>query len=250
MTSPYLSVVVPAYNEEINLPNTVRAVQAKLDELQVTHEIIIVDDGSTDRTPEIARSLVAADDRVRLEVHPENRGPGSGVFTGIEVARGEFVIFIPADLAMDLDYLHRYLDAAQDADLVVGLRSDRRDYTLARKCISYTNIFLVRAMFGMKQRQFNYIHCYRRSLLESMNIETRGVFITAEIMIKANDLGYRLVEVEIPYVPRTAGAATCGRLSVILATVADLLRLWLKRTFLPRQYRRGLQRPLRRATVS
>lgn len=242
MSAPYLSVVVPAYNEEINLAETVPAVQRKLDALDVAHEIIVVDDGSTDRTAEVAHQLAARDPRVRVAVHPENRGPGSGVFTGIELAEGRFVMFIPADLAMDLDHLHKYLDASRDADLVVGLRSDRRDYTLARKLVSYTNIFLIRMLFGMKQRQFNYIHCYRRSLLRQVNIETRGVFITAEIMIKAHDLDYRLVEVEIPYVPRTAGVASCGRASVIAKTVRDLLRIWLKRTFRPRLYRATLYR--------
>ncbi len=242
MSAPYLSVVVPAYNEEVNLPNTVHAVAAKLEELDVTYEIIIVDDGSTDATPERARDLAAANPRIRLERHPENRGPGSGVFTGIELAEGDFVMFIPADLALDLDHLYKYLDAARTADLVVGLRSDRRDYSFPRKIVSYTNIFLIRTLFGMKQRQFNYIHCYRRTLLQQLNIESRGVFITAEIMIKANDLGYRLVEVEIPYVPRVAGVATCGRAAVILQTVRDLLRLWLRRTLLRRRYRHGLAR--------
>ncbi|MFQ5506185.1 MAG: glycosyltransferase family 2 protein, partial [Planctomycetota bacterium] len=192
MSAPYLSVVVPAYNEELQLPSTVRAVAAKLDELNVTYEIIVVDDGSTDATPERARELAAENPRIRLERHPENRGPGSGVFTGIELARGEFVIFIPADLALDLDHLHKYLDASRHADVVVGLRSDRRDYSLARKFVSHVNIFLIRVLFGMKQRQFNYIHCYRRSVLRQLNIESRGVFITAEIMIKAHDLGHTL----------------------------------------------------------
>lgn len=241
--SPYVSVVIPAFNEEANLSSTVRTVSAKLEELETSFEILIVNDGSTDRTREIAEELVASDpDRIRLINHPENRGPGSGVFTGIEASKGEFVIFIPADLALNINELHKYADASRACDLVVGIRSDRRDYSLFRKFVSIVNIAMIKILFGMKERQFNYIHMYRRTMLESIHIESRGVFITAEIMIKARDLGYRLQEVEITYVPRTSGKATCGNRTVILKTVKDLLSLWWKRTFRRNTYLRSMKK--------
>ncbi len=241
--SPYVSVVIPAFNEEANLASTVRTVSAKLEELETSFEILIVNDGSTDRTREIAEELVASDpDRIRLINHPGNRGPGSGVFTGIEASKGEFVIFIPADLALDINELHKYADASRACDLVVGIRSDRRDYSLFRKFVSIVNIGMIKILFGMKERQFNYIHMYRRTMLESIHIESRGVFITAEIMIKARDLGYRLQEVEITYVPRTSGKATCGSRTVILKTVKDLLSLWWKRTFRRDAYLRSMKK--------
>jgi glycosyltransferase involved in cell wall biosynthesis len=234
--NPYVTVIVPAFNEEENVRSTVSSIAHKLDELETTFEIIIVNDGSTDRTRAIAEELCDADNRVRLINHPTNRGPGSGVFTGIEASEGEFVIFIPADLALDINELSRYIDASRTCDLVVGVRSDRRDYSLFRKFVSVVNICLIRLLFGMKERQFNYIHMYRREMLRRIHIESRGVFITAEIMIKARDLGYRLREVDITYVPRTAGKATCGSCRVIWKTVADLFRFWWKRTFHRAEY--------------
>ncbi|RJP74792.1 MAG: glycosyltransferase family 2 protein [Candidatus Abyssobacteria bacterium SURF_17] len=228
---PYVSVIVPAFNEEMNLRPTVTLVANKLDELKTSFEIIIVNDGSTDRTRPIAEELGQADARIRLINHPRNLGPGSGVFTGIEAGRGEFVIFIPADLALDVNELQKYVDASRTCDLVVGVRSDRRDYSFFRKIVSLVNIALIKLMFGMKERQFNYIHMYRRTMLERMHIESRGVFITAEIMIKARDLGYRLKEVDITYVPRSAGTATCGNPAVIRRAIRDLFLLWWKRTF-------------------
>jgi glycosyltransferase involved in cell wall biosynthesis len=229
--SPYVSVVVPAYNEEENLQPTITQVAGKLDELGATFEIIIVNDGSTDGTLGIAEQLAEADARIRLINHLENIGPGSGVFTGMEAANGEFVIFIPADLALEPADLQKYIDASKECDLVVGVRSDRRDYSVMRKVVSYVNIFLIKLLFRMKERQFNYIHMYRSSMLNGINIESRGVFITAEIMIKARDLGYRLQEVDIRYVPRTAGQATCGNPGTIFDTVKDLFGFWWKRTF-------------------
>jgi hypothetical protein len=143
-------------------------------------------------------------------------------------AAGEAVMFIPADLAMDLDDLHKYFEAAAEADVVVGLRSDRRDYSAFRKLVSVVNIALIRVLFGMRLRQFNYIHLYRREVLEAMAVESRGVFLAAEILIKARDLGYRLAEVEVGYVPRRAGQASCGRPGVIAKAAWELGRFWLR----------------------
>jgi glycosyltransferase involved in cell wall biosynthesis len=229
--TPYISAVVPAYNEEENLRSTVTRVAEKLNELDTAFEIIVVNDGSTDRTQEIAEELNQADKRIRLINHPCNLGPGSGVFTGIESAQGEFVIFIPADLALEPDDLEKYIETSRSCDVVVGIRSDRSDYSLFRKFVSYVNIYLIKILFRMKERQFNYIHMYRTSMLERMNIDSRGVFITAEIMIKARDLGYRLKEVDIKYIPRTAGKATCGNPGTIFDTVKDLFSFWWRRTF-------------------
>ena len=236
---PYVSVVVPAYNEEENLRPTVEIVGAKLDELNTTFEIIIVNDGSADRTREIAEQICKDDGRVRLITPPHNIGPGSGVFTGIEAAEGEFVIFVPSDLALEPDDLKTYIDPSRDCDLVVGVRSDRRDYSIFRIFVSYVNIFLIKLLFRMKERQFNYISMYRTTMLNKINIESRGVFITAEIMIKARDLGYRLREIDVRYVPRTAGAATCGSPETIFDTVKDLFGFWLKRTLRTAVYLRS-----------
>ncbi|MFP4056856.1 MAG: glycosyltransferase family 2 protein [Candidatus Brocadiia bacterium] len=224
---PDLTVVMPAYNEEANLEPTVEALTARLRELGVAYELLVVDDASTDRTAAVARELADRDPALRLLRHPRNLGPGAGVATGLRAARGDSVMFIPADLAMDLRDLHKYFDS--EADVVVGLRSDRRDYSAFRKLVSAVNIALIRLLFGMPLRQFNYIHRYRREVLEGMTLESRGVFLTAEILIKARDLGYRLEEVEVGYVPRRAGRASCGRPGVIARAVWELVRFWARR---------------------
>ena len=228
MPPPDVTVVIPAYNEEETLAPTVEAIAGKLRELGKSYEMLVVDDGSTDGTADVARRLGEADGAVRLIQHERNRGPGSGVVTGIEHAAGEAVMFIPADLAMDLGDLHKYFDAAEEADVVVGLRSDRRDYSGFRKLVSVVNIGLLRLLFGMRLRQFNYIHLYKRHIFEHITIEMRSVFMTAEVLIKARDLGYRLTEVEIGYVARTAGEASCGRPRVIARAVWDLARFWVR----------------------
>jgi glycosyltransferase involved in cell wall biosynthesis len=164
--------------------------------------------------------------RIRLLRHDTNRGPGSGILTGIANARGILITFIPADLAITLDQFPKYLEAAKHADVVVGIRSDRSDYSFLRKINSHTYIWMVKILFGMRQRQFNYVHLYRREIFKQVDIWSQGVFITAEIMIRARDCGFRIKEVEIDYVPRISGKASCGRPAVIGKTFSDLMTFW------------------------
>jgi len=226
---PFLSVLMPAYNEEAGLARSVDLVLSRLDDLGIAAEILIVDDGSSDRTGQIADELAARHERVRAFHHPVNWGIGAGFLTGVAQARGEWLILIPADLALDLGELRKYLEAAPGADIVVGIRSDRSDYTLFRRLVSWTNIHLIRALFGMKQRQFNYISMYRLDVLREMEIKYwRSAFFFAEIMIKAQALGRRLVEIEIRYLPRASGRATGARLGLIARTVVDMFCFWLR----------------------
>lgn len=207
--SPQLSVVMPAYNEEAGLARNVGLLAARLAQLDVGFEIVIVNDASADRTGAIADELAAADPRVRAIHHPANREIGGGFVSGVAAATGEWLILIPADLALDLAELGKYLDAARGADVVVGIRSDRSDYSGYRLLVSWINIRLIQILFGMRERQFNYISMYRLAVLQQMKIDYwRSAFFHAETIIKAKALGYRLTEVEISYVPRASGQPT------------------------------------------
>jgi glycosyltransferase involved in cell wall biosynthesis len=226
-SGPQLSVVMPAYNEEAGLARNVGLLAARLAQLGVIFEILIVDDASTDRTGAIADEL-AADPRVRAIHHPANRGIGGGFVSGVAAATGEWLILIPADLALDLAELGKYLDAARGADVIVGIRSDRSDYSGYRLLVSWINIRLIQLLFGMRERQFNYISMYRLAVLRRMKIEYwRSAFFHAETIIKAKALGYRLVEVEISYVPRASGQPTGARPKLLIRTVRDMLRFWV-----------------------
>ena len=143
-----------------------RLLAAKLAELGITFEIVIVDDASRDRTGAIADELAVADPCVRVIHHPSNLGIGGGFLTGLHAARGEWLILIPADLALELSDLGKYLEAAAvsaegQPDVVVGIRSDRSDYSAVRLLVSWVNIRLIQVLFGMRERQFQYISMYR-----------------------------------------------------------------------------------------
>ncbi|MBI3070486.1 MAG: glycosyltransferase family 2 protein [Deltaproteobacteria bacterium] len=227
----FLTILIPAFNEEVNLRTHLPSILEKAALYARDFEVLVVDDGSTDSTAAVVEGFQTRDGRIRLIRHPQNLGPGSGVKTGIREARGDWIIFIPADIAIDLDHLPRYIAAAEHADVVVGLRSDRRDYSLRRKFSSVVYIGLVKLLFAMPQRQFNYVHMYRRAIFEKFDVEYGSVFITAEICIKARDAGFRLTEVEIGYVPREHGEAAGGKPKVIARATRDLFHYWWRWRF-------------------
>jgi len=226
---PQWTVFIPAYNEASNLPTCLEQLTAETARLGVTVEFLIVNDASRDETGPLAEALALADPRIRVIHHARNLGIGGAFVTAIEHAHGEWLILIPADLALHVSELHKYLDAAPAADIVVGVRSDRSDYNWARLLVSQTNIFLIQRLFGMSERQFQYISLYRLAVLRALKIEFwRSAFFLAEVLIKAKRLGYRLTEVEIAYAPRLTGKATGGKLWLIVVTVIDLFRFWLR----------------------
>jgi glycosyltransferase involved in cell wall biosynthesis len=223
---PRLSVVVPAHNEELNLRGTVGQVAQSLERLGCAFEVIVVDDGSTDRTAEVVESLGQSDGRIRLSSNRANFGIARSFSHGASLARGEWVILIPADLAMDPLQIGEFLAAGESADIVVGLRSDRRDSSRLRRLVSQLNIVLIRILFRMPQRQFNFVTMYRRVVLSRLEIQSSSVFFHAEILIKARDMGYRISELNIRYVPRLHGKTSTSHPRVIVAAIREMLGFW------------------------
>jgi glycosyltransferase involved in cell wall biosynthesis len=161
--------------------------------------------------------------------HPRNLGIGRALHTGFCAARGKRTIFIPADLAMRLDELPKYLAAARRADVVVGLRSDRRDTSWQRKAVGWINIALVRTLFGMPLHQFQYICLYPTRMLQEIAIDyPDSAFIQAEVLIKARDMGYSMTEITVGYLPRTGGSAKGARLDAIVKSARDLIHFWFR----------------------
>jgi glycosyltransferase involved in cell wall biosynthesis len=224
---PALSVLIPAYNERAGLAQSVEAVKARLGALNVDWEILIVDDGSRDGTGQIADALAVDVPHLRALHHAKNQGIGAAFKTGVAQARGEWLILIPADLALDPEELRKYLDAARSVDVVVGNRSDISDYSSFRRLVHNANIRLIQVLFQMPLHQYQYISMYRLATLNEMDIEYTGsAFFLAEILIKARALGARLAEVDIRYLPRRTGQATGARWRQIVITLRDIGRFW------------------------
>ena len=224
-----LTVFIPAYNEQDNLDTCIHELIPSLENTGTPFEILIVNDASSDQTGDLAEQWAQRDERIRVVHHTHNLGIGGGFCTAVEKAHGDWLLLIPADLALDVADIHLYLDASEQADVIVGLRSNRNDYSFFRKLVSWLNIQLIRFLFKMPQHQFQFISMYRLVVLRKMKIKYwHSAFFLAEILIKAKALGKCLVEVEIRYIPRKGGRATGVRGGAIFITLRDMLRFWLR----------------------
>jgi glycosyltransferase involved in cell wall biosynthesis len=239
-----LSYFFPAHNEEANLEGLVEEALAELPALAETFEIIAVNDGSKDRTAEIADQLAAAHpDVVRAVHHPTNLGYGAALLTGLGAARYELIGFTDGDRQFrvaDLGRLTARLAATDAPDVVVGYRIKRAD-PLIRTIYARLYRLANRTLFGLRVTD---VDCacklFRRPALEGLRLESGGAFFSAELLIKLQAAGRSVAEVGVPHYPRTAGSPTGAKPSVVLRAVKDFwnlrLRLWANRD---RALRRG-----------
>jgi glycosyltransferase involved in cell wall biosynthesis len=229
-----LSVVIPAYNEETNVAATLDSVFETVRRLGMEYEIVVVNDGSTDRTGDAVRQAAQRIPNLRLVEHYPNRGYGGALKAGFAAARGDLVALFPADGQFRFDEIDLFLAMIAEADLVCGYRAERRD-NLVRRLNGWGWNSVVRLLFGRLCRDVDCgFKLFRRQVLERVAMESDGAMIDTEILAGARAWGFRVAEVPVTHLPRVAGKATGASPVVILNAFRDLLgfRLRLRRQLL------------------
>ena len=222
-----LSVFFPAYNEEANVRSTTETILRVLPGVADRYEVLIVDDGSVDKTPELADLLAAENPLVRVIHHPTNRGYGGAIRTGLYNARFELIAFVDGDGQFDFAEVPQFLSASRHYDLVIGYRIRRSD-TFIRTLNARAWGTLIRLLFGVKVRDldcaFKLIH---RTALQSLpKLRSDGAMVTAELMVRSKNAGLSVTEVPVHHYPRKAGQQTGADLRVIAKAFRDLFSLW------------------------
>jgi glycosyltransferase involved in cell wall biosynthesis len=220
-----LTVVLPCFNEAANVADAIRYATAAAERCATDHEIVVVDDGSSDATAEIAARLAERDRRVRVVVHTRNRGYGDAVRSGIAAARMPWVLLTDGDLQFDLSELEDFLPVAARADIVVGWRILRRDPLNRRLNASAWN-WLVRRMFRLPVRDVDCaFKLIRRDLLERFALEATGAMISTELVVKCLAAGGRLQELGVHHRPRVAGEQSGASPRVVARAFYELALL-------------------------
>ena len=222
ITPRSLSVVLPAYNEEALIANTLATVTATLTNWGCDFEVIVVNDGSKDATGEIVADIAAMDSHIRLITHATNKGYGAALVTGFESVSKETAFFMDSDGQFDIHDLARFFPLIEEYDAVLGYRIDRQD-TWMRKLNAWGWKHLVRFMFGVHVRDIDCaFKLYRSEFFQSHRLETRGAMINTEILYKLARSGRTSIEVGVRHLPRRAGRATGAKLSVILRALREM----------------------------
>ena len=232
------------YNEEGNIDQAVTSALAVLADVTDQHEVIVVDDGSRDRTGAIADRLAAANPRVRVVHHSVNRGYGAALRSGFQAATNPLVVLVDGDNQFDLGELPVLLRALAPSkveglapsgvdwpgrfDVVSGYRITRHDPAV-RRLYAFMYNRMARVLFRIPVRDVNCgFKLYRRDLLERLlpQLRSTGALINVEILARARKLGATVTEVGVHHFPRETGQPTGGNPAVIVRAFKELLELW------------------------
>ena len=231
---PLLSIVLPAFNEVDNLDLAVSQVRIALADVGPC-EVVIVDDGSTDGTGDLAERL-ADGERVRLVRHPENRGKGAALRSGVAAARAPVVGFTDADLPFDMEALARAYRHLTDtgADMVAGFRTNRERYSLRRRVYSGTYNRMVRALLGVPLDDVGFaLKLMRREVFEAADLQSDGGFADVELIARAYRMGARIERVGVAFTPRVHGTSTMAGPASVAGIVRDMVLFRLGRLGTP-----------------
>ena len=220
-----ISAFFPCYNEEKNLEALTSSTLNFFQTISDQYEVIIVNDGSKDNTREIAETIANKDPHVKVYNHETNYGYGAALKTGFKNSIYDYIFFTDGDNQFDIKEIGGLLPYAEEFDIVAGYRINRRDNFMRRlNALSFK--FLVRVLFGLKIRDLNCaFKLFKKKVIDSMEIDSTGAFINAEILIKAKKNGFTLKEVGVTHYPRQWGSQTGANPKVIFKAFQELFKL-------------------------
>ena len=213
-SSPFISFVIPVYNEEHNVPDVFRNLYAVLYlHPEWNWEVIVIEDGSKDGTRKMILELVKQYPETQLILHNVNQGYCRSMRDGLAKARGQYVMYIGADEEFDCSEVPQFVQpllekGSAHADVVLGVRWQRNAYKLHPFFLSIIYIFLLNFMYKLRINDYNWSQVWSRELLESIKIESRSLFMLPEIIVKANDLGFKIKEVPSNHRGRNYGKSS------------------------------------------
>lgn len=211
-----VSVVLPAWNEEGNIASTTDKCLKAFEKYFEGVEIIIVDDGSSDRTAEISQEICAADSRVKIERHPKNRGYGAALRTGFAAGKNEWVFFMDSDGQFDPEEISIMIPHLDDNDMVAGYRMNRQD-GLYRRMMGWGFSKSVYLFFGTGLKDIDCAFKFLRGeSLRKLPLKCEDALINTELLFHARKRNWRIHQIGVHHYPRTSGEQTGGKPFVVL----------------------------------
>ncbi|MBI5401929.1 MAG: glycosyltransferase family 2 protein [Ignavibacteriae bacterium] len=218
-----MSVFFPAYYDELNIGKVTRSAVKILEELKFKdYEVIIIEDGSPDKTGEVADELAKEFPKVRVIHHPKNLGYGATLRDGFINAKMDYVFYTDGDNQFELEEMKKFVALIPYSDIVVGYRKHKQ-YSLYRKFTSLCYNYLLKIIFDISYWDIDCaFKLFKTDLFKKIEIKSIDAFIDAEIMLKANLLDYTVTELGVEHLPRLDGVSTGARPSVILRTIREI----------------------------
>lgn len=222
-----ICIVTPVYNEEEIIVDCVNESYFNAKKYFDKVQYIIVDDGSEDNSLALIQTNFGTD-KDFLIISKENGGIGSAFRIGLSKNRMEYIICIPADSPLDEQTSEAFFNPIVDKDVIVGYRQERKGYSIRMKINSSVFHFLISKLFKMDLKDYNWIHLYKSIIFDRIDIESNGLFMLAEILIKARDKQYSFYQIPVKQRKRLTGIATASKISSIFKTLFEMFRFFIK----------------------
>ena len=237
-----LSCFFPCYNDAATIGDLVQDADAIAREYTEDYEVIVVDDGSTDRSREVLKALKEKVPRLKLVFHDHNRGYGGALQSGFEAATGALVFYTDGDGQYDAKELRLLLaEFKDDVDAVNGYKIKRSD-PLYRVVIGKLYQIGMRIAFGLKIRDVDCdFRLIRKAALERISLSHTSGVICVELVKKLERAGARFVEVPVHHYPRMHGQSQFFRVRRLFRVGVNLVRLWVE-VMLKEDVRHGMQK--------
>ena len=219
-----VSLIIPAYNDEETVGRLIDDSDALLSEICPDYEIVVVNDGSKERTLDVIQGRADINSHVRVINHPINKGFGQTIRELYLAGTKEFIFSLPGDYQYAPKELLAMAEGLKTHDFVIGLRVNRND-PARRKMQSKVYNLMLRTFYGHRHKDVNSIKLFRKEILDHITLQSYTPFVDAELCIRAERAGFKVIEVPIEHLPRTTQGASGGKLSVIWETFSDLIKM-------------------------
>lgn len=219
-----ISVIMPALNEEKNISEAIDNTLKAFGDFNIDGEIIVVNDGSTDRTEEILKDKIKNDSRVRMLKHSVTGGIGMSFWDGVDNARGEIIVMLPGDNENDPWEIFRYYKLLEHVDIVIPFIFNNEVRSFFRGLLSFIYRFIINTTFLVNFNYTNGTILFRKSLLDQLTHRNNGFFFQTDILIRTVKKGYLFAEVPYRISLRRSGVSK----AVSFPSLAQVIKGYLK----------------------
>jgi glycosyltransferase involved in cell wall biosynthesis len=220
-----ITVIMPALNEEKNIQDAITNTIKAFGDFAIAGEIIVVNDGSSDRTEELAGLLMKTDDRIKIIKHDKPCGIGASFWDGVDNASGDIVVMLPGDNENDPWEIFRYYKLLEHVDMVIPFIFNKETRSIFRNGISYLYRFIINTTFLVHFNYTNGTVIYRKSILKELDYRSMGFFFQTDILIRTAKKGYLFSEVPYRLGLRKEGISKAVTFPSLLNVVRGYLRL-------------------------
>lgn len=220
-----ISVIVPALNEEQNILSAIADTLKAIDILNISGEVVVINDGSTDRTRDLVNDAIKKSDRVKMVSHDSTQGLGASFWDGVDNAKGDIVLCLPGDNENDPWEILRYYDLLKQVDIVIPFIYNKEVRPIFRRMLSSVYRFIINATFLVSFNYTNGTVLYRKTILKELKHRSKGFFFQTDILIRAIKRGYLFAEVPHRLGFRNDGISKAISFPSLMQVIKGYLRL-------------------------